>query len=178
MDDRSATNDGASQERIIRLLAQTQERLQRYVLVLLPDWDAAQEIVQNTHVVIWRKSAEFHSAADEGFYRWAKQIAYYEVKKYLAKQAAQPTLLDPETAALISEEFDALDDSLDERRQQLAACIEKLPPRDREVLKLRYWKEYGVAAVADRMGKTVDAIYKSLQRIRRSLLRCIQRETI
>ena len=44
------------QERVVRFLASTQERLLRYVFVLLPDWDGAQEVVQNTHVVVWKKA--------------------------------------------------------------------------------------------------------------------------
>jgi RNA polymerase sigma-70 factor (ECF subfamily) len=169
-------SDASHQEKVIRLLAQTQERLLRYVLVLLPDWDSAQEVVQNTHVVVWRKSEEFRSNTEEDFYRWIKQIAFYEVKKQLTKQAARPTLLDPALVVLISDEFNEMDEDLDARREALAFCVEKLAPKDQELLRLRYWGEGSVAALSVQLGRSVDSIYKSLQRIRQALLKCIERE--
>lgn len=170
-------SDTEQQERVIRLLAQTQEQLLRYVHVLLPDWDSAQEVLQNTHVVVWRKSAEFKSDSTEEFYRWAKQIAFYETKKHLSKQASSPHLLDPELAAIISDEFDEIENDLDSRRRALSICIEKLAPKDQELLRLRYWGEFSVESLSARLGRKVQAIYKSLQRIRKALLICIERES-
>ncbi len=149
----------------------------RYVLVLLPDWNAAQEVVQNTHVVAWRKASDFQSDTEEHFYRWTKQIAFYETKKHLAQKASGPCLLDPSLAELMSDEFSGIEGDLDARREALSTCIEKLPAKDEELLRLRYWGEDSVVALANQLGRTADAIYKSLQRVRQALLRCIERET-
>jgi RNA polymerase sigma-70 factor (ECF subfamily) len=166
-------SDSSRQERVVRLLAQTQERLTRYVVVLVPDWDLAQEVVQRTHVIAWRKSKDFRSETDDGFYRWVKQIAFYEARKQLASRAAGPLPLDPELADLIGTEVDEIEDDLEGRRAALAACIEKLPPREQELLRLRYWGLETIESLAEQLGRSAQALYKALQRIRQRLLDCI-----
>ncbi len=164
-------------EQLVRFLASTQERLLRYIFVLLPDWDGAQEVLQNTHVVIWRKAAEFHSGTEEEFVRWARQIAYYEVKKYVAARQKTPLALDAELMELIRDELNDYDEALETQRERLSACIDKLPPRDQELLRLRYWHTASIGDLSAQLGRKADALYKSLQRIRRSLLDCIERES-
>jgi RNA polymerase sigma-70 factor (ECF subfamily) len=167
-------SDQSREERVVRLLAQTQERLTRYVVVLVPDWDLAQEVVQRTHVIAWRKSDEFRTESDDGFYRWVKQIAFYEARKQLASRAARPLPLDPEIADLICREVDEIEDDLEDRRAALAACIEKLSPRERELLRLRYWGLETIESLAEQLGRTAQALYKALQRIRQRLLECVE----
>ncbi len=170
-------NEAEKQERVVRYLAATQERLLRYVFVLLPDWDGAQEVVQNTHVVVWKKAAEFHSDSEVDFVHWARRIAYFEVKKYLEQRQKQPNVFDNELLELIRSDMDAVDDDLELEREALAVCMEKLPPRDQELLRHRYWHRESIADLSSRLGRTVASLYKSLQRIRHGLLICIQRES-
>jgi RNA polymerase sigma-70 factor (ECF subfamily) len=163
------------QERVVRLLSQTQERLTRYVVVLVPDWDLAQEVVQRTHVIAWRKADDFRSDSDDGFYRWVKQIAFYEARKQVASRATGPLPLDPDVAETISREFDVIDDQLEEQRIALAGCIEKLPSHERELLRLRYWGRESIESLSAQLGRSGQALYKALQRIRQRLLDCIER---
>lgn len=169
--------DLSHQERVVRLLAQSQERLTRYVVVLIPDWDLAQDVVQRTHVIAWRKADDFRSEGDDGFYRWVKQIAFFEARKQIASRAAAPLPLDPELADLISSDFNEIDEDLEDRRVALTTCIEKLSARDRELLRLRYWGRETVEALSEQLGRTAQAIYKGLQRIRQRLLDCIEHES-
>ena len=170
-------SDSDRQERVVRYLASTQERLLRYVYVLFPDWDGAQEIVQNTHVVVWKKSAEFESDSEDDFFRWIKRIGYFEVKKYVEQQQKKPAMLGDALLRLIADEMDEMDGELELQREALATCIDKLPPRNQELLRLRYWHADSIADLSNRLGRSVEALYKSLQRIRRSLLECIERES-
>lgn len=166
--------DQSQQERVVRLLAQSQERLTRYVVVLVPDWDMAQEVVQRTHVIAWRKAGDFRSEGDDGFYRWVKQIAFFEARKQIASRASGPLPLDPEIADLISHDLEEIDDDLEDRRVALKACIEKLSPQDRELLRLRYWGRETIEDLSQQLGRTAQALYKALQRIRQRLLDCIE----
>ncbi|MDC0935992.1 sigma-70 family RNA polymerase sigma factor [Pirellulales bacterium] len=168
--------DHQPHELLIRYLSSTHERLLRYVFVLLPDWDSAQEVVQNAHVVVWKKADEFQTGGEEEFFRWAKQIAYFEVKKLVEKQRRRPLLFDGPLTALIHDEVDAMSSDLELQREALATCIDKLPPRDQELVRLKYWKMSTVASLSEQLGRSADALYKSLQRIRRQLLGCIERE--
>ena len=64
---------------------------------------------------------------------------------------------------------------LDRRQGALEKCLEKLEPRDRELIESRYAEGGSVQAIAARAGKTVNAISKLLYRIRGNLLKCMER---
>ena len=59
----------------------------------------------------------------------------------------------------------------------LESCIAKLPVDHRRLILLRYFEEMEIPDLASRIGSTVAAVYRSLSRIRLSLLTCIEKET-
>ncbi|MCP6756330.1 hypothetical protein NL533_32385, partial [Klebsiella pneumoniae] len=63
----------------------------------------------------------------------------------------------------------------DMRHQALAMCLDKLRDVDRQPVDLRYYSETSVQHVAEQVGRSTDAVYKAINRIRWSLLDCIQR---
>ena len=75
-----------------------------------------------------------------------------------------------ETAA---EQADLL--RLDERRDALAGCIEKLAPRDRELLACRFADGATTQSTSERVGRSVEAVYKALAKLRQTLFDCVQR---
>jgi RNA polymerase sigma-70 factor (ECF subfamily) len=62
---------------------------------------------------------------------------------------------------------------LDERHEALAQCLQKLPARDRELVLTRYEPGCGVPEAAQRSGRSMDAAYKALNRIRKLLFDCV-----
>ena len=65
--------------------------------------------------------------------------------------------------------------TLDERRNALADCIEKLAPRQRQLLSHRYAAGATIKSAAAQVGQSVDAAYKALTRIREALFDCVSR---
>ena len=61
------------------------------------------------------------------------------------------------------------------RGEKLRECLAKLPDGQRNTLHRYYAEEEPVESLAMREGRTVEAIYKLLQRVRRALLECIER---
>jgi len=62
---------------------------------------------------------------------------------------------------------------LDERREALAGCIEKLSSRDRDLLLRRFVDGATTQSTAAQVGRSVDAVYKALARIRLALFDCV-----
>jgi RNA polymerase sigma-70 factor (ECF subfamily) len=62
---------------------------------------------------------------------------------------------------------------LDERREALADCLEKLSPMERELLALRFSPGATTQSTAAQVGRSVDAIYKTLAKIRLALFDCV-----
>jgi RNA polymerase sigma-70 factor (ECF subfamily) len=66
-------------------------------------------------------------------------------------------------------------DEIEKRDDALRRCVEKLPPRSREVLRLRYGEAFaGVEQIASYLGRSMAATYGVLKRIRTNLRLCIE----
>ena len=74
-----------------------------------------------------------------------------------------------QTAATMREE-------LDERHEALAHCLQKLPARDRDLMLTRYEPGCGVPEAAQRSGRSMEAAYKALARIRKLLFDCVSHQ--
>ena len=62
---------------------------------------------------------------------------------------------------------------LDERHEVLAECIKKLPEADRKLLQLRYHHHANIETTAEKSGRSVQAVYKALSRLRAALFDCV-----
>ena len=71
--------EGGRTELLVRLLTGHQEELFRYIFGLLPHEEDAKDVLQETSVSLYRKSAEYDP--DKPFLAWAYRFAYLEVLK-------------------------------------------------------------------------------------------------
>lgn len=170
--DDSARPRGAS-ERFTALLVRHSPALMGYILSLVPSWPDAEDLLQQSSVVMWRKFSEFREGSD--FLSWGCQIARFHTLNHARKQARDPHVFSPDLLETMAEEG-ALDaEQLDAERVALRSCLEKLDPRSRNLLGRCYQPDATVKAVAEDLGRTPNSVYKGLNRIREALLRCIGR---
>ncbi|MEM0970294.1 MAG: hypothetical protein AAGJ31_13130 [Verrucomicrobiota bacterium] len=66
---------------------------------------------------------------------------------------------------------------LDARRQTLDLCLEKLSDKDRKLLHRRYHESGTVADLAGDLNASPKQLYKTLERIRANLSRCLDAHT-
>jgi RNA polymerase sigma-70 factor, ECF subfamily len=64
----------------------------------------------------------------------------------------------------------------DLRAEALRSCLEKLRADHRRILDLTYRDELSVEQVARQSNRTIDAVYKTLMRVRKLLRSCIERK--
>lgn len=164
-------NANECQKQLVRLLTQNQRRIFSYLYTLVPDRHAAEDLLQETCMVICEKFDEFQPETD--FVAWACQIAYWEVRAARQKFARSKVLFDDAVLEAVAKTATEMAPELNERHEALASCLEKLHPRDRELIITRYEPGGGVEAAARRTGRTVVAAYKALTRIRRLLQDCV-----
>jgi RNA polymerase sigma-70 factor (ECF subfamily) len=62
---------------------------------------------------------------------------------------------------------------MDRRFAHLTHCLDALPSRQRSIVEDYYYRRNSVERMAAATGTTIEAIYKSLQRIRQALLDCV-----
>ncbi len=73
-------------------------------------------------------------------------------------------------------EIERRGDDLDRRAEVLRDCLRKLPDDHRTVVLARYHDEREIADIAAATGRTAEAVYRLLSRIRAALNTCISRQ--
>lgn len=165
------TENGSDRESFITLYAHYQLDIYRYVLSLLKNSADAQDVVQETAVVLWKK---FNSYEPEtSFKAWACRIALYETMNYRRKRANRQRILSEKVMQELTEVYIENDSLLEDRRQHLSNCMTKLSPEDSELIKERYSSQGTLGEVAEKIGVTANTLYKRLQRVRKQLHECI-----
>ncbi|MEM8913011.1 MAG: sigma-70 family RNA polymerase sigma factor [Planctomycetota bacterium] len=165
-----------SHEAFMRQFLQCQRELLRYVMSFVPNAHDARDIVQNTAVALWKKRDHFDPS--EEFQPWACRFALNEVRMFMRTDARWRKFLDEETIVELAARRLDLRDELDERRIHLRDCLRKLPQSQREVVEGYYFADRTIEDLSASSKRSVEAIYKSLQRIRSGLLQCVQRKLV
>lgn len=160
-------------EEFVRLLGQNQRRVYHYVLCLVPNRNEAEEIVQETNLVLWREFGQFQPGTN--FAAWACRVAFNRVLAWRKKKQRDRLEFSDEFVEAVAAEADAAADRLEERAEALAGCVARLPAGQRDLLRWRYDENEGVEAIAGRTGRTVEAVYRALSRIRQALHECVSR---
>ncbi len=81
-----------------------------------------------------------------------------------------------DAADAVLDAFDETADESVERAQALRICMERLPARSRELLRLRYDQGLKLKEMGARLARSLDAVHKALSRIRSALRRCVEEE--
>lgn len=169
----TSASDAKVGDEFVQLFTRYQRRLYLFILAQVPHPVDAEEILQETNVIIWQKCDRFRPGSN--FFAWACQIAKYEVLKQRDKRRRERLHFSDRFVELVAEDALAGVDELEERRQALIDCLGKLRSNDRELIQRRYAPGENGKSVADLLGRPVNSVYQSLGRIRRSLLECIHR---
>jgi RNA polymerase sigma-70 factor, ECF subfamily len=171
--DQQPVDQQARADEFIQLFTANESSLRAYVLSLVPRWTDAEEIVQQCSVVLWKKFGQFRSGTN--FFAWACQVARLEVKDFRRRQKRDRVVFSDEFIDSIADDALASQSELLVRLRALQGCVEKLSREQRELLRLRYNDNGSIDSVAGAVNRSVDAVYKSLSRIRQALHECINR---
>ncbi len=164
---------GNKVERFAKLLASVQRKLFLYILSLIHQPVDAEDILQETNLVLWRKFDEFDPQTD--FLRWACKVAYYEVLKFRSRRSKSEGLLSEEVLEVLAHDAGELLGQAERRREALAYCLQKLREPLRRLVLARYAPDATIQSAAHAVGKTVEAARRALHRARMFLLECIRR---
>ena len=164
-------NETERRKQLVTLMTQHQRRIFSYIYTLVPDRYDAEDLLQETSVVICEKFDEFREGTD--FVAWACQIAYWRIRYARQKFARSKVVYQQELVDALAQTAAAMREELDERHEALAHCLQKLPSRDRELVLTRYEPGSGVPEAARRSGRSLEAAYKALARIRKLLFDCV-----
>ncbi len=164
----------SSEEDFIRLFSVHQRALFLHILTLVGNTTDADEVLQETNVIMWAKREQFQPGTN--FLAWGRAIARLEVFRFRRTRGTKLRFLEEEILDAIADRSDAVSDQMEARKEALRHCLERLRPRDRELVRLRYATEVSGDDVARLLDRPANSVYQSLSRIRRTLAECIQRQ--
>lgn len=154
----------------VRLFLASRVDLSRYVLSLVRDRDAVDDIMQDLAIALWRKFDDYDR--DRPFLPWAFRFAFYQVLKHRQRaqrrwwQSAGDLALEHAAAPVKDEWHEA-------RIEALEKCLGSLPSQDRELLHCRYESEETIQQMAKRTKISAHKLYHALDRIREELMASI-----
>jgi RNA polymerase sigma-70 factor, ECF subfamily len=160
-------------ERFMRLLLEHEPEILRSVLVFVPHRADARDIVQETAVALWKHFDEYDPS--RSFVNWACGFARMEVRRFLRRAQRRQALTERALEALLAS-AERVPRFEEEREQHLHDCVERLPVEQRTLIDGYYFQEHAVELLSRQHGRSVEAVYKTLQRVRRALLDCIERK--
>ena len=160
-------------EEFVQLFSRTQRRIYLHILGQVGNPTDADEVLQETNVVIWSKFDRFELGTN--FIAWTFQIANYEVLKFRDRRRSSRLVFSEDVIEAIAEESEESQDDLDLRRAALNECLDKLRSKDRELIQTRYAPGNKGKDVADVLGRPSNSVYQSIGRIRKTLFECINR---
>jgi RNA polymerase sigma-70 factor (ECF subfamily) len=159
--------------RLVRNLTQQNARIFAYIRSLVPSRADAEEVLQETTLTLLRKLEESDRAVN--FLAWACAVARIEALRFRDRQKPGRLVFGDQFLETVADVMAEKADLLDDRREALAGCVEKLSPRDRDLIQRRYTDGKSTQTVAQEVGRSVDAVYKALARIRQVLFDCVER---
>lgn len=156
------------------LLRRHQTQLFGYIYSLVRDFDDADDLLQQTSLVLWRKYDQYDPS--KSFVVWACVIARLEAANFLRGRGRRRLYFSDDLSALLAEAHADLEhEDLEERREALAGCVKKLRPCDQELLQRCYEGSARIPEVARQQNRSTQSIHNSLHRIRLALQQCIHR---
>jgi RNA polymerase sigma-70 factor (ECF subfamily) len=167
--------DWSSQhEQFVERFVRSQDRIYAYVVLQLPNRTDAEEVFQQTSLVLWKKWQQFDPSRD--FVAWACGIAHHEVRNFLRKHRDRGRVsLSEGVLAEVAQVRLELQDVLESRRQALLHCLDQLDQGNRAVLERCYAGQDNIKTIAEELGQRPNVLYMLLKRLRRALFDCINR---
>ena len=162
------------EETLVKNLLQYKRVLEGMLFAMTGDAAVAEDLYQEMAILMTRK----RDSADEDckFVAWGRQIALNLVRDWRKKLArGKVQTLDDDVLEAVAGAFEsAADSAWDARREALRLCADKLPERERLLLRRRYEESVPVERLAAELSVSRGALDTSLYRLRRALHDCVE----
>jgi RNA polymerase sigma-70 factor (ECF subfamily) len=161
------------QRDFLDLFTQNARRLYAYLFMLLGNDTDADDVFQETSRVLWEKFDQFTPGTD--FLAWAQSIAHYQTLYFRRRHQRDRLQFSMEFIEAVVDVRNRQLETLEQRQQALDGCLQRLRPEDQQLVRLRYSEGATTKSVAQQVSRSVDAVYKALNRIEAFLIDCTGR---
>ncbi|MDG1139181.1 MAG: sigma-70 family RNA polymerase sigma factor [Opitutales bacterium] len=155
-------------------LTAIQRSLYAYILSLLPNRSDAEDILQETNLILCKKAKEYK--ADGHFQGWAFRIARYQIMAHMTKSRRSKIHFSNELVdAMAEEDFDSTNLNITQKALQI--CYDLLPKHMQLIARLRFKEEKTLRDISSLVNRPLGSVSATLHRIRQNLVNCVQQKT-
>ena len=165
-----ATDADDRTEEYLRLLNENERALAAYVHSLVREPSDAQDILQETRLVMWRCFDAFQPGTN--FRAWGRKIAFHQILAHRRK-VRRTVALSEECLEMLASEMDRGEARHDRQAEALRHCVKKLSRPHRQIFLMRYSREMSIEDIAAAVNRTEGAVYRLLSRLRAGLQECV-----
>jgi RNA polymerase sigma-70 factor, ECF subfamily len=167
-------SDPKRYDEFVSLLQRATGPILTYIHALLLNWDDAEDVFQDTCVVLWQKFDSFRPGTN--FLGWALRVAQNKAMNFQTTRARRRSVWSPAVQlALLAEMVDRHPEEPRGSLATLTDCLQRLNDADRQLIQRCYGDGMPVRQLAEQMGRSPQSVHNSLRRIRFALLECIER---
>lgn len=160
------------QEQFTQLWTQSQSTVACFVHTSIRDRGQAEDLLQEIAMTLLRKFGDYDPS--KSFLPWAMGVAKFAILGSRRDYARSRVVFDDALLERISSTILETTPALREEEAFLAACLDKLPPKARRMVRLRYFDSLDSREIARVLGTSEVAIRVGLLRIREQLRTCIE----
>ena len=161
-------------DEFLRLFLRHEADLKAFIGALVRERSTRDDVFQDVALILWQRFDEYDAARSFG--AWARGIAAKKVLQQKDQDARFPVAFSAAAIEAVLAVYDRTEPFAARRMEALEECLEQLPEKSRKVLEWRYQDQLKPAEIAERTGRTQDAVYQALSRIRALLEDCIRRQ--
>ena len=162
-----------NREHFLTLFLSYESDIRAFIGSVVLDHHMRQDIFQDVAMSLWQKFEEFDQTRSFG--AWARGIAAHKILQSRHQNRRFPVAFSPEALRAILAAYDRTETPAVEQHFALHECVRCLPEDSRMLLQLRYEQDLRAEEIASMTGKSVDAVYQTLCRIRARLGECMKR---
>ena len=159
-------------EEFIELMTSFQGRLYAFILSLTGDPNGANDILQETNIILWKKSGEFEMGSN--FKAWSFRIANFQIMAHRQRKMRDRLVFDDDMIEEIIAEATEADELYNIKQGKIDSCMSQLPDRQRDLIKMRYTIGKSVNQMAEDLKSTANSIAQALFRARNNLTQCVK----
>lgn len=159
-------------EDFLLLLNEHERALKGYVHSLVREPSDAEDVLQETRLVLWRCFDDFTPGTN--FKAWARKIAFHQILAHRRK-AKRAVALSEECLELLASALDRHEERHSRQAEALKECVRRLSRPHRQIFLMRYSREMEISDIAQAVRRTEGAVYRLLSRLRALLQDCVEK---
>lgn len=162
-------------DRFVTHFVRAERAIRSFVRSLLSSSQEVDDLMQDIGLACWHKFDQFApDGSNSDFIRWCCVISRFEVLRYRRACARDRLVLSEEALLLLAANAEERLDRIEEERQALAGCLDKLNGPERRLLLSIHTRGDSISRIASETNQNSRRLYSKLNSLRDLIAECVR----